>query len=91
MIKKLLLLTKQKWEELTNARLPDEYENPEDLASIKDAQDNLGDFKLKMSDNYIVPEEQRMNVFKATKRLIAIKKVVCINHFVFFFFLNLNN
>jgi hypothetical protein len=56
--------------------MPEGYENPEDLSSIKDAEDNLGDFKLKMSDNYIIPEEQRMNVFKATKRLIAIKQIV---------------
>ena len=56
--------------------MPEGYENPEDLAAIKEAEDNLGDFKLKTSENYIVPEEQRMNVFKATKRLIAIKQIV---------------
>jgi hypothetical protein len=65
-----------KWEELLNARLPENYENPEDLAAIKDAEDNLGDFKLKTSEDYILPEEQRMNVFKATKRLILIKQTV---------------
>jgi hypothetical protein len=59
-----------------NARLPGDYENPDDLAAIKDAEDNLGDFKLKSSENYILPEEQRMNVFKASKRLISIKQTV---------------
>ena len=56
--------------------MPEGYENPDDLAGIKDAEDNLGDFKLKTGANYVVPEEQRMNVFKATKRLIAIKQIV---------------
>lgn len=59
-----------------DSRLPDDYENPEDVASIKYAQDNLGDFKLKSSDDYVVPENQRMNVFRAVERLMLIKEFV---------------
>lgn len=67
---------KKEWKELMSSRLPDNYENPDDLANIKYAEDNLGDFKLKTSDNYIVPENQRMNVFKAVERLMQIKQFV---------------
>lgn len=61
-----------------NSRLPDDYENPDDLANIKNAEENLGDFKLKTSDNFIIPEDQRMNVYKAVERLMQIKQFVMI-------------
>lgn len=70
------LRRKKEWKDLMNSRLPDEYENPDDLASIKHAQDNLGDFKLKSSEDYVVPESQRMNVFRAVERLMQIKEFV---------------
>lgn len=70
------LKRKKEWKDLIDSRLPDDYENPEDLASIKFAEDNLGDFKLKSSDDYVVPENQRMNVFWAVERLMEIKGFV---------------
>ena len=70
------LRRKKEWKDLMDSRLPDDYENPEDVASIKYAQDNLGDFKLKSSDDYVVPENQRMNVFRAVERLMLIKEFV---------------
>ena len=44
--------------------------------NIKFAEENLGDFKLKTSNDFIVPEEQRMNVYKAVERLMKIKEYV---------------
>ena len=73
------LKRKKEWQILLGARLPDDYENPEDLANIKIAEDNLGDFKLKSSKDFIVPEEQRMNVYKAVERLMLIKEFVSIS------------
>lgn len=70
------LRRKREWKELMDARLPDNYENPEDVANIKYAEDNLGDFKLKSSDDYVVPESQRMNVFRAVERLMQVKEFV---------------
>lgn len=67
---------KQEWQELMKSKLPDEYENPDDLANIKNAEETIGDFKLKSSDNYVVSENDRMNVFKAVERLMMIKKIV---------------
>jgi hypothetical protein len=66
----------REWEELTNAKLPENYENPEDLAAIKYAEETIGDFKLKSSPDYVAPEGQRMNVFKAVERLMQIKQFV---------------
>jgi hypothetical protein len=74
------LKRKREWKILLGSKLPDDYENPEDIANIKNAEDNLGDFKLKTSKDFIVPEDQRMNVFKAVERLMLIKDYV--NKFV---------
>ena len=70
------LKRKREWKILLGSELPVDYENPEDLANIKNAEDNLGDFKLKSSKDFIVPEEQRMNVYKAVERLMKIKQFV---------------
>ena len=80
------LKRKREWEELHNSRLPDNYENPEDLASIKYAEDNIGDFKLKSCLDYVVPENQRMNVFKAVERLMQIKEFVNIQQNIRLFY-----
>ncbi len=72
---------KKEWDLLLGSRLPENYENPEDLENIKYAEDNIGDFKLKTSNDFIVPEEQRMNVYKAVERLMKIKKYVFNNFF----------
>ena len=70
------LRRKKEWEELIDSKLPDNYENPSDVASIKYAEETIGDFKLKSSNDYVVPENQRMNVFKAVERLMQIKQYV---------------
>lgn len=72
------LKRKKEWHVLLSSKLPDDYENPVDVANIKHAEDNLGDFKLKSSKDFIVPEEQRMNVYKAVERLMKIKEFVSI-------------
>ncbi len=85
------LKRKKEWNDLFNARLPDDYENPDDLAAIKYAEDNLGDFKLKSGLDFVIPENQRMNVYKAVERLMQIKDFVTIilffvyYHFCFIF------
>jgi DNA-binding transcriptional regulator YdaS (Cro superfamily) len=70
------LKRRNEWEELHKSKLPDNYENPQDLASIRHAEETIGDFKLKSSKDFVVPEKLRMNVFKAVDRLMQIKKFV---------------
>ena len=78
--KKLKRLKRRKeWHELLTSKLPDEYEDPGDLANIKNAEDTIGDFKLKTSNDYVVPEDQRMNVYKAVERLMSIKRFVSLS------------
>ena len=79
------LRRKKEWDLLLGSRLPDDYENPEDLENIKLAEENLGDFKLKSSNDFVVPEEQRMNVYKAVERLMKIKQYVNLIYFLFYY------
>lgn len=84
------LRRRREWEELFNSKLPDGYENPSDVASIKYAEDTIGDFKLKSSHDYVVPEGQRMNVFKAVERLMQIKRFVRFQKLINTLFFNSN-
>ncbi|XP_062616211.1 cilia- and flagella-associated protein 44-like [Saccostrea cucullata] len=64
------------WEELYNTKPDDDYEDPADLAAIKEAKDNMGDFKLKTAKDYVVPDHLRMNVEKARGRLLILKDLI---------------
>jgi hypothetical protein len=64
---------------------PDEkYEDPKDMQAIRYAQANMGDYKLKTSDKYIVPENERVDADKKKRQInllaesIQILKEVCI-------------
>jgi len=54
-----------------------ECEDPVALAAIKDAEEQMGDFKLKSAQDYTVPDHLRMNTDKAKSRLILVKEKVC--------------
>lgn len=54
----------------------DNYEDPEDVAAIAEAQSNMGDYKLKTADDYVVPDHLRMNVEKAIMKLLVLKELV---------------
>ncbi|CAF0711556.1 unnamed protein product [Brachionus calyciflorus] len=77
------LKRKREWQDLMKSKLPDDYENPDDLANIKHAEETLGDFKLKSSDDYVVSENERMNVYKAVERLMMIKNFINKNQMIF--------
>ena len=64
------------WEELRNTKPDDNYEDPADVSAIKQAQDNMGDYKLKSADDYVVPDHLRMNTDKARQRLLQLKDLV---------------
>ena len=65
------------WSSLYNEKPPDNYEDPADVRAIAYAKENMGDFKLKSSSDYVVPDHMRMNTKKARARLLEIKELVC--------------
>ncbi|XP_052253766.1 cilia- and flagella-associated protein 44-like isoform X2 [Dreissena polymorpha] len=67
---------KAMWVELYETKPDDDYEDPSDIAAIKEAKDNMGDYKLKTANNYVVPDHLRMNVEKARGRLLILKDLI---------------
>ncbi|XP_070606132.1 cilia- and flagella-associated protein 44 isoform X2 [Erythrolamprus reginae] len=67
---------KMEWDELFKGKPSDNYEDPQDVANIKDAQENMGDFKLKTATNYKIPEHMRMNADKKSSQLQALEAAI---------------
>ena len=64
------------WSDLYATKPDDDYEDPDDIEAIREAKVNMGDYKLKTADNYVVPDHLRMNVEKARGRLLVLKDLV---------------
>lgn len=60
------------WNAFNKTKPDEKFENPEDVAAIQTAIDNMGDFKLKSDPNYIAPEEERTNVDKKRRQLVLL-------------------
>ena len=59
------------------ARKPDlGSEDPDDIAAIEHSQKHLGDYKLKTSKDYIVPEDQRVNAEKKRRQMVLLEESV---------------
>lgn len=67
---------KKEWEELLQVKPGDDYEDPEEVAAIEKATQQMGDYKLKTSSDYVVSEEQRMSTAKKQRELIACRNTV---------------
>ncbi|XP_060071995.1 cilia- and flagella-associated protein 44-like [Ylistrum balloti] len=74
--KKKRAARKAQWSDLYNTKPDDDYEDPADVAAIKEAKDNMGDYKLKTAQDYVVPDHLRMNVEKARGRLLVLKDII---------------
>jgi len=70
------------WEELYRSKPDENYEDPEDVEAIQNAERTIGDFKLKTAADYVVPEGQRVNAEKKRAELFDLKtNVSCLNWF----------
>lgn len=73
------------WKELMEAKPDDKYEPPKDIAAIRLAHANIGDYKLKSGDAYIVPESERTDADKKKSQVLLLRnsintiKDVCIS------------
>ncbi|XP_038658265.1 cilia- and flagella-associated protein 44 [Scyliorhinus canicula] len=67
---------KKEWKDLYSSRPDDNYEDPNDVAAIKEAQENMGDFKLKTAADYTVPEHLRINAEKKRNQLIRLEELI---------------
>nr|XP_034970286.1 cilia- and flagella-associated protein 44 isoform X2 [Zootoca vivipara] len=67
---------RSEWEELFKSKPSDDYEDPQDVENIKEAQQNMGDFKLKTATNYKIPEHMRINADKKTHQLASLEVAI---------------
>ncbi|KAL8598401.1 hypothetical protein ACOMHN_032678 [Nucella lapillus] len=71
--KKKRAIRRAMWEDLYGSKPDDNYEDPSDVEAIREAKDNMGNYKLKTAKDYVVPDHLRMNVEKARGRLLVLK------------------
>merc|ERR1719277_2817941 len=60
--------------ELEKSKPSDNYEDPQDVEAIAHAEATLGNFMLKTSDAYQVPENQRMNAEKKRRQMYLLEE-----------------
>ena len=63
-------------EELEKTKPTKELFEPDNIRDTNHAMDTLGDYKLKSAPNYIVPENQRMNVSKKRKFMFLLEEFI---------------
>uniref|UniRef100_A0A8C5M7X7 Cilia- and flagella-associated protein 44 n=1 Tax=Leptobrachium leishanense TaxID=445787 RepID=A0A8C5M7X7_9ANUR len=67
---------KQEWAELYKQKPSWDYEDPKDVLAIKNAKENMGDFKLKTASDYTVPEHLRINAEKKRNELATLECMI---------------
>ncbi|KAH6585557.1 hypothetical protein BASA50_001166 [Batrachochytrium salamandrivorans] len=50
------------------------YEDPKDIASINYARLHMGDYRLKTADNYIVPDNERIDTDKKKRQILHLRE-----------------
>jgi WD40 repeat protein len=65
-----------KLDALAKQRPSEDAEDPRDVRAIAYAEANMGDYKLKTADNYVVPEEQRVNADKKRRQMILLEEAM---------------
>ncbi|NXJ93731.1 CFA44 protein, partial [Corythaixoides concolor] len=75
-VKAKIMKRKAEWNELYKNKPSDDYENPKDIEDIREAQENMGCYKLKTATNYRVPEHKRMNPEKKRMQLASLELLI---------------
>lgn len=67
---------RKKQEQLEKTKPTKESFEPDHLRVIQEAIETLGDYKLKSSKDFVVPENQRMNVSKKRKHMYMLEEFI---------------
>ncbi|CAE7195360.1 CFAP44 [Symbiodinium natans] len=70
------LQRKAQIQELERAKPNEQYEAPEDVEAIANAEATLGNYMLKTSEDYQVPENQRMNAEKKRRQMFLLEESI---------------
>ncbi|KAM9277709.1 cilia- and flagella-associated protein 44 [Cariama cristata] len=75
-MKDKIMKRKAEWDELNKSKPSDDYENPKDAEDIREAQENMGCYKLKTATKYRVPDHKRMNTEKKVMQLTSLEVLI---------------
>jgi WD40 repeat protein len=64
------------WKELMECKPDENYEDPRDISAIRHAQSHMGDYKLKSAENYIVPDNERIDADKKQRQFALLRESV---------------
>ncbi|KAJ3258529.1 Cilia- and flagella-associated protein 44 [Boothiomyces macroporosus] len=64
------------WKQLMDSKPDDKYQDPKDVAAIRHAINNMGDYKLKTAANYIVPGSERVDADKKKRQIMLLNESV---------------
>lgn len=65
------------WEELYRRKPDEKSEAPGERESLEHFKENMGDYKLKTSSDYVVPAHQRVGTKTKRKQLLLLRNQVC--------------
>nr|CCA18492.1 avirulenceassociated protein 3.4FA putative [Albugo laibachii Nc14] len=72
--KEMRAARKSTLEKLLSNKPGEDADDPRDLVAIAYARRNLGDYKLKSDDDYVVPENQRVNATKKKAQMALLEE-----------------
>lgn len=72
--KKMRQARKKELQALLEQKPKEDAADPKDLEAIAEAEAHMGDYKLKSSPSYEVPEDQRMNAEKKWRQMVLLEE-----------------
>ncbi|NWV28060.1 CFA44 protein, partial [Origma solitaria] len=75
-LKAKIMKRRAEWHELYKSKPRDNGENSKDAEEIKEAQENIGCYKLKTATNYILTEQERVNTEKKMMQLACLEDLI---------------
>ncbi|NXT60725.1 CFA44 protein, partial [Chaetops frenatus] len=75
-LKAKIMKRRAEWHELYKSKPRDNYGNSKDAEEIKEAQENIGCYRLKTATNYTLTEDDRMNTEKKMMQLATLEDLI---------------
>lgn len=66
-------ITCTQWDVLLKRKPDDKFEDPHDAEVLRIAKETIGDYKLKSSKDYVVPEDQQVTTEKKRQELLLLR------------------
>lgn len=76
---------KKEWEKVNTEKPNPDVDHPDDVKAIEDAQDTIGDYKLKSDSSFDPSEEMRDSTLKKYLELLSVREEVRINIWELYF------